>query len=167
MRTNLAIVLAAAMIVPLALAAVGCKSETAAPTPSSSAKTPGQPSTPAAAEIAQKTCPVRPNEKIDPTVFVDYNGRKIYFCCRDCIPVFQKDPVKYLKIVDEQIKAAPAATPTPPEPKAPAVPEKIAYWTCTMHPDVHADKAGNCPTCKMPLVPVPEKPAAPAPATPK
>jgi YHS domain-containing protein len=162
MRTNLAMVLTAAMIVSLALAAVGCKNETAAP--SSSAKTPGQPATPAVAEIAQKTCPVRPGEKIDPTIFVEYNGRKIYFCCPDCIPVFQKDPAKYAKIVDEQIKAATAATPTPSEPKAPAAAEKVAYWTCTMHPEVHADAPGKCPKCGMTLVPVPEKPVAPSPA---
>lgn len=25
-------------------------------------------------------------------------------------------------------------------------------WTCPMHPDVHADQAGPCPICGMPLV---------------
>src|SRR4030095_14562531 len=32
--------------------------------------------------------------------------------------------------------------------------EKIEYYTCTMHPHIHADKPGNCPICGMPLVPV-------------
>jgi len=29
--------------------------------------------------------------------------------------------------------------------------EKIVY-TCTMHPEVHSDKPGDCPICGMPLV---------------
>src|SRR6185437_4854045 len=31
---------------------------------------------------------------------------------------------------------------------------KILYYTCLMHPDVHADKPGKCPECGMDLVPV-------------
>ncbi len=31
------------------------------------------------------------------------------------------------------------------------IPEGI-YYTCTMHPDVHSDKPGNCPICGMELV---------------
>ncbi len=47
----------------------------------------------------------------------------------------------------------------------------IDYWTCTMHPSVHAKDPGNCPICAMDLVPVlkretpggaPAAPAAPA-----
>ena len=30
----------------------------------------------------------------------------------------------------------------------------IDYWTCTMHPSVHAAKPGKCPICSMNLVPV-------------
>ena len=28
------------------------------------------------------------------------------------------------------------------------------YWTCTMHPSVHAKDPGKCPICSMDLVPV-------------
>jgi len=28
----------------------------------------------------------------------------------------------------------------------------IEYWTCTMHPDVRQDEAGDCPICGMELV---------------
>jgi YHS domain-containing protein len=55
--------------------------------------------------IEQKTCPVMGNP-INPKIFVDYKGRRIYFCCNMCPPVFNKDPEKYIKIVDEQLKAA-------------------------------------------------------------
>ena len=33
----------------------------------------------------------------------------------------------------------------------------IDYWTCTMHPSVHAAKPGKCPICGMDLVPVMKK----------
>ena len=33
----------------------------------------------------------------------------------------------------------------------------IDYWTCTMHPSVHAAKPGKCPICSMDLVPVMKK----------
>jgi Cu(I)/Ag(I) efflux system membrane fusion protein len=26
------------------------------------------------------------------------------------------------------------------------------YYTCTMHPEIHSDKPGNCPKCGMELV---------------
>ncbi|PWU19703.1 MAG: hypothetical protein C5B49_05395, partial [Bdellovibrio sp.] len=30
----------------------------------------------------------------------------------------------------------------------------VPYWTCPMHPQIHADKPGECPICHMKLVPV-------------
>jgi YHS domain-containing protein len=65
------------------------------------------PAAPAAAgtEIAQKLCPVT-GDPIDPKVYLDHNGRRVYFCCSMCEATFKKDPAKYLKIVDDQIKAA-------------------------------------------------------------
>lgn len=32
--------------------------------------------------------------------------------------------------------------------------EEIAYWTCSMHPSVRADKPGKCPICGMELIPI-------------
>lgn len=73
---------------------------------SPAAAAPGAPA-PAAAgtEIVQKLCPVT-GDPIDPKVYIDHNGRRVYFCCSACEPTFKKDPDKYLKIVDDQIKAA-------------------------------------------------------------
>ncbi len=30
--------------------------------------------------------------------------------------------------------------------------ETLSYWTCPMHPQIHSDKAGECPICHMKLV---------------
>ena len=32
--------------------------------------------------------------------------------------------------------------------------KQIAYWTCSMHPQVHASGPGLCPFCGMELIPV-------------
>ncbi len=55
-------------------------------------------------QVAQKTCPVMGNP-IDKNIYVDYKGRRIYFCCKACISTFNKNPEKYLKIVDAELKS--------------------------------------------------------------
>jgi len=60
--------------------------------------------------IAQKTCPVM-QEAINKKIYRDYKDRRIYFCCPMCPPVFDKDPEKYIKIVDAELKAQEAAKP--------------------------------------------------------
>ncbi len=106
--------------------------------------------------IAQKLCPVT-GDPIDPKIFVDQDGRRIYFCCNACPPVFKKDPAKYLKIVDEQLKNPPAAVTTP---AAPAAPTGDVVYTCPMHPEVRESKPGKCPKCGMDLVPMKKDEAA-------
>ncbi|MDR3570164.1 MAG: YHS domain-containing protein [Syntrophobacteraceae bacterium] len=44
----------------------------------------------------QTQCPVL-NNKIDKKVFVDYHGKRIFFCCKACIDQFNKNPNQYLK----------------------------------------------------------------------
>src|SRR5437899_4311958 len=41
-------------------------------------------------------------------------------------------------------------------------PNNVDYWTCTMHPSVHAKDPGKCPICSMDLVPVMKASATPA-----
>src|SRR5207302_8256953 len=36
-------------------------------------------------------------------------------------------------------------------------PPDVDYYTCTMHPSVHAEAPGKCPICGMDLVPVMKK----------
>lgn len=51
--------------------------------------------------IWNKYCPVLGNE-VDPEVeTVDYNGKKVGFCCASCIKKFNKEPERYLKNLSE------------------------------------------------------------------
>jgi YHS domain-containing protein len=47
-------------------------------------------------ESVQTKCPVT-GKDVNKTVFVDYKGRRVYFCCPGCPSEFQKDPETYLK----------------------------------------------------------------------
>jgi len=60
---------------------------------------------PAGQAIVQKICPVM-GEPIDPNVYTEYEGRRIYFCCQSCKATFEKNPEKYVAKVDEELKAA-------------------------------------------------------------
>jgi len=51
--------------------------------------------------VPQKTCPVM-GGAIDKSVFVDYKGKRVYFCCSGCPATFQADPEKYLKILADR-----------------------------------------------------------------
>jgi YHS domain-containing protein len=54
----------------------------------------------------QTICPVMGNP-IDPAVFVEYKGKKVYFCCRGCDQKFQEDPEKYLAKLPQFQESAP------------------------------------------------------------
>ncbi len=49
----------------------------------------------------QTICPVL-GGNIDKKVFIDYQGKRIYFCCSGCEAEFKKDPEKYLKKIEAQ-----------------------------------------------------------------
>ncbi|UCF14920.1 MAG: YHS domain-containing protein [Phycisphaerales bacterium] len=44
----------------------------------------------------QTTCPVMEGNKINEKYFVEYQGKKVYFCCPGCDDKFLADPEKYL-----------------------------------------------------------------------
>ena len=48
----------------------------------------------------QTVCPVM-GGKIDKDVYVDYQGKRVYFCCSSCKDVFLKEPGKYMKKLEE------------------------------------------------------------------
>jgi YHS domain-containing protein len=44
----------------------------------------------------QTLCPVMGGE-VNKKLFVDYEGKRIYVCCRDCLKAVKLDPAKYVK----------------------------------------------------------------------
>ena len=100
----------AAGVLAAALAAAGCgghnheASALPAPAMNTEPAAAGETTRPAEDGIAQKECPVM-GGPIDKKFYADHQGRRIYFCCAGCINVFKKDPEKYIKIVDEELKA--------------------------------------------------------------
>jgi len=47
------------------------------------------------AAIEQITCPVM-GGAINKDIFVEYEGKKVYFCCAGCEKKFEADPEKYI-----------------------------------------------------------------------
>ena len=56
----------------------------------------GQKATTAMDSVEQTTCPIMDGNKIDKNIFVEYKGKKVYFCCAACKAAFEKDPEKYI-----------------------------------------------------------------------
>ncbi len=85
---HLAIMLLVAGVLLVGLSGLqGCKkSEPAAPPESEEV---------ASAEIEQTICPVMKGA-IKKSVFTEYNGKKVYFCCAGCIAKFKAEPEKYI-----------------------------------------------------------------------
>src|SRR3954470_8535441 len=48
-------------------------------------------------------CPVMQDQPAKASRFVDYQGRRIYFCCDKCVAKFARDPAKYLAVPDAQL----------------------------------------------------------------
>ena len=51
-------------------------------------------------ENIQTTCPISGEALEDKSVYVDYEGRRIAFCCEKCVATFNKDPQKVLSKMD-------------------------------------------------------------------
>jgi YHS domain-containing protein len=55
----------------------------------------------------QTTCPVL-GGNINKSIYTDYQGKRVYFCCTGCIAEFNKNPGKYLPKLEAQgVKMAP------------------------------------------------------------
>ncbi len=51
--------------------------------------------------VANITCPVM-GGKARSDLAIEYNGKKVNFCCPACVEKFQKDPGKYLKKLEKE-----------------------------------------------------------------
>ena len=51
----------------------------------------------------QTMCPVMGGQ-INKSTYVDHQGKRVYFCCADCVKTFKADPGKYMKkMADEGV----------------------------------------------------------------
>lgn len=57
----------------------------------------------------QTTCPVM-GGKINKELFADHDGKRVYFCCPACLPKFEKEPEKYIKILRDKDQEPEAIT---------------------------------------------------------
>src|SRR5262245_7755421 len=81
---------------------------------------------------------------------VEHAGKTYHFCSTHCVQKFRADPEHYL------------TRPSAPPPAlvqiggiVPAGPAQTSGdYTCPMHPEVRASRAGICPICGMGLEPV-------------
>jgi YHS domain-containing protein len=59
----------------------------------------------------QETCPVM-GGKINKSLYADYAGKRVYFCCAGCIAPFNKEPEKFIKQLEDagvELDSVPAA----------------------------------------------------------
>lgn len=71
-----------------------------------------------AGEKMQTQCPIS-GKAINKDVYVDQDGKRVYFCCPGCPPEFKKDPGKYMKDFEMQgvtLEDAPATGAKPADP---------------------------------------------------
>jgi YHS domain-containing protein len=81
----------------------GCKKSQPVPAPKASGTMQGHENMPMATKAATETaaageqtiCPVMGNP-INKDIFVEYKGKKVYFCCSDCKAKFLAEPEKYI-----------------------------------------------------------------------
>jgi YHS domain-containing protein len=45
-------------------------------------------------------CAVMPGHPVDGRLSIEHEGQRIAFCCAECIPLFKKNPGKYLAKAD-------------------------------------------------------------------
>ena len=62
----------------------------------------------------QTVCPIMGGQ-VNTNLYVDANGKRVYFCCGGCPAAFKKDPAKYIAKMENDgitLDQAPAADPT-------------------------------------------------------
>src|SRR6266851_7599789 len=64
--------------------------------------------------------------------FLEYAGRKFYFCGSRCLEKFKADPEQYVARAD----AAPASTKLPQAAPAATRTTSTGEYTCPMHPEI-------------------------------
>ena len=82
----------ASLVFGASMGLAGCQKQTPGAKTAEAETVPGQ----AVAQSAeQTTCPVM-GGAIDKTIFVEYQGKKVYFCCKGCVEKFNAHPEAYV-----------------------------------------------------------------------
>jgi len=89
-KRNLATWAAPAVALVILVLISGCKKEQ----PTTQTTSADQPAVTTVA-TEQATCPVMEGNPINKNIFVEYKGKKVYFCCKGCPEKFLADPDKY------------------------------------------------------------------------
>ncbi len=70
---------------------------------------------------------------------------------KEAVGMEMKKTSDEMKKLSDELKAKSDAEKATAKPSQ-AAKSEAAYWTCVMHPEIHADKPGQCPKCGMTLV---------------
>jgi len=79
--------------------------------------TAGAPASVTPQPIVQTRCPVLENQDVDPNIYSDYQGKRVYFCCVSCKADFDANPEKYLAQLPQFAATQPGKT-QPPKKRA-------------------------------------------------
>jgi len=63
--------------------------------------------------LTNSVCPVMEGNPVDSGIYVDYQGKRVYFCCAACKAAFIKEPQKYLSRLPQFASGAPGDTAEP------------------------------------------------------
>ena len=77
------------------LAVLGCQKKTEPAVPPAPATPVTEANATVSAAVEQTMCPVM-GGPINKDIFVEYQGKKVYFCCAQCKGEFEKESEKYL-----------------------------------------------------------------------
>ena len=64
-------------------------------------------------DVKDMVCPVKATEgcdsgycskKVKRDIFVEHEGRKVYFCCKGCVKAFKEEPKNFMEKTKEQWK---------------------------------------------------------------
>jgi uncharacterized membrane protein/YHS domain-containing protein len=85
------------------------------------------------APVEQTTCPVMVGNPIDPSLHVDYDGQRVYFCCKQCVKLFSENPEEYLHNLP-QFASAKAAHDHETDHHGGAKPNRLVSYLGKFHP---------------------------------
>jgi len=93
---NVQLIMALMLVAVLSTAAIwlaGCKKKSQSTEQQTTQVETSKPAE--AVAVEQKTCPVM-GGAINKEIYVEYKGKKVYFCCPSCKEKFQQAPEKYI-----------------------------------------------------------------------